>query len=168
MRDNRQYFVAALALAVLASSAQAGAGKAYIRPDGGNSATTPKARASSRVVLRDCGAYGTSRPIVVRPRHIACGAVGAPDFTKLHWSRWGRGVTSARGTVTYRDCPGVPGTGCADPVNYHDVRVRLRVFRIRDCDGHRAYTKLRASFHDTDGKRDGYHLDLTLNWGSCS
>ena len=123
-------------------------------------------RMAAAVVLRDCGAYGVARPSVVRPRHIACGAVGAPDFKKLHWSSWGGSNARAHGTVTYRDCPAA--TGCADPRNYHDVPVRVRVYRIRTCDGRRAYTRLRATFRDLDHRRDGYHLDLTMNWNACS
>lgn len=124
------------------------------------------AGASRRVVLRDCGAFGTARPIVVRPRHIACGAVGAPDFTGLRWTHWGHRTARARGRVTYRDCPGV-FAGCSNPSNYHEVPVRVRVSRIRTCDGHRAYTRLTATLREISGRSNRFHLDLAQSWSAC-
>jgi hypothetical protein len=103
---------------------------------------------------------------MVKPRRIECGAVGAPDFRRLTWRGWGSGTARASGTVTYRDCPG-PYPGCADPRNYHTVPVSLRVYRIRVCDGRRAYTRLRATLRKVDGEQSGYSLDLTVNWGHC-
>ncbi len=122
---------------------------------------------AGRVVLRDCEATGAPPPIVVRPVHIGCGAVGAPDFTRLRWQGWGGARASATGLLTYRDCPGVPETGCADPRNYHTVQVRLTVEQIETCDSRRAYTRLVARFRRVDGVIDGYHLDLAQAWRAC-
>src|SRR5581483_2515130 len=120
--------------------------------------------AQGRVVLRDCRGGG-SAPTAVRPVHIGCGAVGAPDFRRLHWRSWGRAQAVASGLLTYRYCPPAP---CDDPRNYYTARARVRVYRIRSCDGQRAYTRLQATYADNRHRRRTFDLSRELHWSSCS
>lgn len=118
----------------------------------------------SRTVLRDCSKIETPRPRV-KPERMDCGTVGAPAFRDVTWSKWGGGIAQGAGRLIYRYCES--GVGCADPANYHEAPTTVWAYRLRRCDGRRAYTRLRAAFIDLHGEANGYRLSLDDAWSDC-
>jgi hypothetical protein len=109
------------------------------------------ASAQARVFLPSCGnsAYGGR----VEPRRWDAGCTGQWELVRARWSGWGSAVAIGRGFTQARDC----NPDCA-PGALDEHRARLRVSRIRTCEGRsgrhrRFYTRatLRFTVPDRDG-----------------
>jgi hypothetical protein len=92
---------------------------------------------SSVYVAAECG-YDHLRK---RPTKIDPGCTGgSPKLSGLRWRAWGRSTAKAKGTNNERICQ-------PDCVNgfYRKRRVKVKLYRITTCGGHRIYSRLKIS-----------------------